>query len=366
MNVLVIGGTRDFGRITVRRLLARGDNVTVYSRGNARPDFWDDVDHIIGDRTNHDEFVENLRGKEFDAVIDNVAYWADDVKAAVKALQGRTGKYLVSTTVSIYGAPGHALKWRTAGMKPSRRIEDEFIDLRIFPFREEEADLSTVGSELDDSYDHYAQGKRQMERYLTETPDFPWVVMRIPSVLGPEEPGIRFWWYLQRVLDGREMILRDGGSSVFRPGFRDDVAQAFLDAMETPATSNQIYNITSFDILTLRRFLEVMAEQAGRDLNTVSIPGDVAELASDLPWDDWYFDFFSRPGTYVASIDKARRDFGMKSTPLEEWMGESVAWYMEHDVEDSRYYDRRDEEVDLCRRWQNEYSRLIDRFISNK
>ena len=98
MDVLMIGGTRDFGKISVRLLLERGDNVTVYSRGNARPEFWDEVDHIVGDRTDHDQFVENLKGKHFDAVIDNVAYQVEDVKAAVKALKGRTGKYLVSST----------------------------------------------------------------------------------------------------------------------------------------------------------------------------------------------------------------------------------------------------------------------------
>ena len=366
MNVLMIGGTRDFGKISVRLLLERGDNVTVYSRGNVRPEFWDEVDHIVGDRTDHDQFVENLKGRHFDAVIDNVAYFVEDVKAAEKALKGRTGKYIVSTTVSIYGAPGHALHWRTVGKGPGPRSEDEFVDLDAnVPIREESVDLSTVSWEFDPGRDAYAEGKRQMERYLSETSDFPWVVFRIPSVLSGDEPGNRYWWYLQRVLDGREMILRDGGSNVFRPGFRDDIGQAFLDAIQIPETSGEIYNVTGGDIVTLRRFLEVMAKAAGRELNTVSIPGDVAERASDLPWEDWYYDFFSRPQVYVPSIEKARLHFGLKTTPFEEWMGESVAWYMEHpDVPDSPHYDRRDDEVALCKRWQEQYGRFVESFTS--
>ena len=60
MKILVIGGTRDFGKITVRKLLERGDNVTVYSRGNIKPEFWNDVDQIAGDRPDLVEFIKSL------------------------------------------------------------------------------------------------------------------------------------------------------------------------------------------------------------------------------------------------------------------------------------------------------------------
>ena len=207
MKVLVIGGTLYFGKVIVRKLLERGDEVTIFSRGNTRPDFWDDVDHIQGDRNERDDFVDKLKDKEFDAVVDNLAFKVEDAKAVVKALQGRTGKYLVASTVSIYGAAGHFNEWRTLATQDRPTYMDEYIDL-------------------------YAQGKRQIERYLSETPDFPSVVLRVPATLGPEDPSLRFWWYLQRIQDGREIIMRDGGSNVFRIGFRDDVAQAFIDAMD--------------------------------------------------------------------------------------------------------------------------------------
>ena len=52
MNVLVIGGTAFFGKQCVEALLARGDQVTIFSRGGGRrPPFWERVAHIAGDRT---------------------------------------------------------------------------------------------------------------------------------------------------------------------------------------------------------------------------------------------------------------------------------------------------------------------------
>ena len=336
MKVLVIGGTLYFGKVIVRKLLERGDEVTIFSRGNTRPDFWDDVDHIQGDRNERDDFVDKLKDKEFDAVVDNLAFKVEDAKAVVKALQGRTGKYLVASTVSIYGAAGHFNEWRTLATQDRPTYMDEYIDL-------------------------YAQGKRQIERYLSETPDFPSVVLRVPATLGPEDPSLRSWWYLQRIQDGREIIMRDGGSNVFRIGFRDDVAQAFIDAMDSPNTANQTYNICQDEILTMRRFLEVIAEQAGRPLNTVSIPGEAAEMFSDLPWNEVIFDHYSRPPVYVMSIAKARRDFSLRNTPFTDWARETVEWYGDqYDGGDSAFYDRRDEEVALAQWWRDRYGRFIE------
>lgn len=55
MKILIIGGTRYIGRVAVQRLLNRGDQVTVFSRGNIRPDWWNRVDHVLGDRESYDD-----------------------------------------------------------------------------------------------------------------------------------------------------------------------------------------------------------------------------------------------------------------------------------------------------------------------
>jgi nucleoside-diphosphate-sugar epimerase len=64
MDILIIGGTRYMGRIAVQRMLERGDNVTVFSRGNKKPDWWDRVRHILGDRDMRDDFKAKLKGRQ--------------------------------------------------------------------------------------------------------------------------------------------------------------------------------------------------------------------------------------------------------------------------------------------------------------
>ena len=63
MNILIIGGTGYMGRITVRLLLDRGDDVTVFSRGTSKPEWWDRVEHIQGDREDREDFEAKLKGK---------------------------------------------------------------------------------------------------------------------------------------------------------------------------------------------------------------------------------------------------------------------------------------------------------------
>ncbi|MBT4097616.1 MAG: NAD-dependent epimerase/dehydratase family protein, partial [Gemmatimonadetes bacterium] len=102
MDILVVGGTRFFGRCTVELLLAAGHKVTIFSRGNIRPSFWDDIEHIAGDREDAEGLRQLLAGRQFDSVLDNQCYDEQEARSIIDALQGRIGRYVVASTVSVY------------------------------------------------------------------------------------------------------------------------------------------------------------------------------------------------------------------------------------------------------------------------
>jgi nucleoside-diphosphate-sugar epimerase len=355
MNILVIGGTGFYGKVVVRELLDRGDSVTVYSRGNSQPDFWGDIEHIQGDRDQHDQFVRDLSGKSFDAVIDNVAFGADDARAAISAFQGNVGKYLVMSSISIYGALGHALKWVPKAARGNSKELDEFVDLSVnHPLEEDAADLTQVSWESNSNLAHYAERKRQLERVFLENPDFPSTVFRAPIIVGPEASARRIWWYLERMQDGQEILLRDGGSNHFSLGYRDDIARAMIAAMDSPNTTNQTYNIGQDEQLTLSGFLDVLADIAELKLNTISVPSESLDQQSNLPYSDWWYDPFSRPEKYLMSMDKARRYFNLTNTPMSEWLRTIVDWYRSLDQQAPSFgYEYRDDEVAFARGWQS-------------
>ena len=75
MKILVLGGTRFFGRKAVERLTEKGHEVTIATRGNTEHGFGDRVDHVLLDAQdgNHSGW-EEIVNQEWDAVFDNVCY----------------------------------------------------------------------------------------------------------------------------------------------------------------------------------------------------------------------------------------------------------------------------------------------------
>ena len=64
-NVLVIGGTLFIGRALVRRLLARGDRVTILHRGEGTP-FGSQVEEIRCDRNDTESTAQAISSRPFE------------------------------------------------------------------------------------------------------------------------------------------------------------------------------------------------------------------------------------------------------------------------------------------------------------
>ena len=233
MDVLIIGGTRYFGRSAVEQLLEAGHQLTILSRGNVRPRFWDQIEHIPADRTDAAGLAEQLAGRRFDGVIDNQCFNREEAESIITALRGRVGRYVVASTVSVYGEGGHAHYRDTARKKQSD--EERFaVDYRYLePVCETDLDNANHPWEYRPQLSEYGEGKRHMERVMIESPeDWPWVVVRVPATLGPGDPSGRFAWWLSRILAGgpilgRVMANKSGhafNNRLLRALFADDEA----------------------------------------------------------------------------------------------------------------------------------------------
>jgi 2'-hydroxyisoflavone reductase len=98
MRILVLGGTRFLGRHVVEIALARGHDVTLFNRGQTRPELFPEVERLRGDRTSD---VSALEGRSFDAVVDTSGYEPDDVARTIDALR-EVGHYTFVSTISVY------------------------------------------------------------------------------------------------------------------------------------------------------------------------------------------------------------------------------------------------------------------------
>ena len=99
-KILILGGTSFIGPRQVEYALARGHTVTLFNRGRTNPQLFPTVEKLIGDRATGD--LASLKGRTWDAVIDNSATDPKWVHDSAQALKGSAGQYLFISTRSVY------------------------------------------------------------------------------------------------------------------------------------------------------------------------------------------------------------------------------------------------------------------------
>lgn len=100
LRILILGGTGFIGPNQVRYAIERGHKVTVFNRGKTNPGVLpDSVEHLEGDRNGK---LDALKGRSWDAVIDNPSTLPRWVREAAQLLKDSAGHYLFISSISVY------------------------------------------------------------------------------------------------------------------------------------------------------------------------------------------------------------------------------------------------------------------------
>ncbi len=95
MRVLIIGGTGLISTAITRALIARGDAVTLYNRGQTGADIPEGYDTITGNRKDYTAFEAQMAAAgSFDAVIDMIGFVPTDIESAIRAFRGSIGQFI--------------------------------------------------------------------------------------------------------------------------------------------------------------------------------------------------------------------------------------------------------------------------------
>ncbi|MBE2269660.1 MAG: NAD-dependent epimerase/dehydratase family protein [Anaerolinea sp.] len=181
MRLLVLGGTRFVGRHVVEAALARGHEVTLFTRGKTNPDLFPNVAHLQGDRDAGD--LEALKGHTWDAVIDTCGYIPRVVRQSAELLRGAVDRYLFISTISVYADPITAGQDEHAALQ---KLEDESV---------EEVTGETYGGL-----------KVLCELAAQSVFGEKAIIVRPGMVVGPHDPTDRFTYWVRRVAQGGEVL----------------------------------------------------------------------------------------------------------------------------------------------------------------
>ena len=173
-NILVIGGTRYFGKLLVQRLLQAGHRVTIATRGLAPDPFGSRIERIRVDRRNESAMraaFANTPG--YDIVYDQMCYSPLDAAISARVFAGKVKRYIMASTIDVY--------------RPLLGSQDA-------PFAE--TDINVLAQPIDTRYpwhdpklacESYVMGKLQAEAYFYRDGTLPVVSVRIGHVLAGAE-----------------------------------------------------------------------------------------------------------------------------------------------------------------------------------
>ena len=103
LRILILGGTAFMGPHQIAYALGRGHEVTTFTRGQTSPDvhtaLFRDVEQLTGDRAGD---LSALRGRTWDAVIDNSGRQVEWATSAAELLRDSVETYLYTSSTGVY------------------------------------------------------------------------------------------------------------------------------------------------------------------------------------------------------------------------------------------------------------------------
>lgn len=198
MKLLILGGTVFLGRAIARAAVAAGHDVTCATRGTSgEPP--SGVNFVRIDRSSADG-LSNLEGT-FDAAID-VARAPSQVRNALAALKGRVGHWSLVSSCSVYA--DESIPFQRSDALPLKEAAPVDVD---------EANM-----------EFYGECKVACEEALLDS-GIPAFIDRAGLIVGPEDIGNRFDYWVSRLARGGEILA---------PGSADEYVQ-WIDVRDLAA-----------------------------------------------------------------------------------------------------------------------------------
>lgn len=300
MRILFVGGTGVISSACVSDVLSAGHTLTVVNRGRTttRP-LPPDAEVLRADVRDATAVHAAVGGRDFDVVVDFVAYEPAHVRADIRLFAGRVGHYVFISSAAVH-------------RKPSR------------PFTVTEA------TPRRNPHWRYAQDKIACENLLTEAfheTGFPATIVR-PShtydrTVVPVHGG---WTQIDRMRRGAPVVVHGDGTSLWTLTHHTDVASRLVGLLGNRAAIGEAFTITGDDVLTWDQIHTILGRAAGVRPRLVHVPTDVIGSV-DPGWGTILRGDQAHSTVFDNAKVRALVPAPAASVPFEAGAREIVAWY---------------------------------------
>lgn len=293
--MLVLGGTQFLGRYVVESALERGHEVTIFNRGQTRPELFPDIEKLRGNR---DGDLEALAGRNFDAVVDTSGYLPRIVRETIDAL-GEVGHYTFVSTMSVY----------------TEEARDQGEHGAVAPLPEETEEVR---------FDTYGPLKALCEEVVRER--FPDAFVPRPGlIVGPWDHTGRFTYWPQRFVHGGRVLAPAPPDAPVQVVDVRDVSAWIVRSAQTGLAGT--YN-TVCPTLTMEHVLETCRVVARTDAEVVWVDPDFLvehEVGAWMELPLWIGADESDASFMRAPVDRALAA-GLRIRPLTETVRDTIDW----------------------------------------
>ena len=260
-HVLVIGGTGVMGTFLVDVLQQKGYDVLVTTRQQMPSNgfaYWQ-----CNART--DAFLDELREKRFDAIVDFMGYKTDEFKKRIDIMLSSTDHYCFLSSARVFAD----------SQQPITERSPQLLD--VCPDAEY---LQT---------DEYALAKARQERLLLASSMRNWTIIRPYITYGVNRfqlEAMEKEEWLYRAMQGRTVLVsRDVLDKRTTMTCGLDVARSIVSILENDCTKGEDYNILGTDSMLWRDVLHLYAESfktsTGKEMEIKEVD-DAMEI--HYPW----------------------------------------------------------------------------------
>lgn len=301
-RLLILGGTGFIGPHLTQEALQLGWQVTHFNRGKRSPGGAAGVETLIGDRKGQ---LDALRGRKWDAVVDDTGYIPKFVKMSAQLLAPNVGYALFISSISAYASLA----------KPN----DEHSPTATLTNPDIEEVTETT----------YGPMKALCERYTAEAFMGRVSVVRPGYIVGPLDPSDRFTYWLVRASTGGEMLAPGSPRDPIQIIDVRDLATWMMKLVELRITGqfNAVSPPRAFKMGNL--VSASLRESAAAQTRVTWVPENFLAKhwkPEDLDLPPWSPMSGDTAGASLTSVALARRT-GLRSRPLQETVHDTLQWF---------------------------------------
>jgi 2'-hydroxyisoflavone reductase len=298
LDILILGGTGFIGPHLVRHAMARGHRVTIFTRGRHDAELPESVLRLQGDRNGQ---LDALKGKRWDAVIDDSATNPAWVALSTDLLKESVGAYMFTSSTGVY------YPYLKRGLTERDPIHYEL-------------------AEPNDPSEKFGVAKAQCEKQTISVFADRGIVVRPTYIVGPGDTTDRFPYWPVRLSRGGDVLAPGHANDPMQLVDVRDLAEFMVRLLETGQRG--IYNVAGpREALTARRFYEDAAKALDAKVKYTFID-DYDFLAAHkideaIPW------AMLKGNDYgMMSISNAKAiAAGLSFRPLATTLRDTLAWW---------------------------------------